>query len=232
MDRRTCLVTGASRGIGLAIAERFARDGWNLAIAARGAAALRAAAAKLEALGGACEAVAGDVGTPAGAAQVAERALARFGRIDVVVNNAGVAPRAVLENTSDDAYEQTLRANVSSVFYVSRAAWPRLKSQGGGTIVNLSSIASTDPFPGFVVYGACKAWVNVFTKALAEEGRPLGIRVFAVAPGAVETDMLRGAFPDFPRDQTLAPRDVADVVYALCQEPLRCASGQTVFVRK
>ena len=84
----------------------------------------------------------------------------------------------------------------------------------------------------FAAYGAAKAWVNLWSKALADEGRAYGIRVFAVAPGAVETQMLRGAFPDFPSNETLQPSDVADVIHALAQPACRYVSGQTVFVKK
>jgi 3-oxoacyl-[acyl-carrier protein] reductase len=107
-----------------------------------------------------------------------------------------------------------------------------MKSQGGGVLVNVSSMASVDPFRGFSIYGASKAWVNLFTQAIAEEGRPLGIRAFAVAPGAVETQMLRANFPDIPRDRTLEPADVAAVILSLCDERMRHCSGQTIFVRK
>jgi len=99
-------------------------------------------------------------------------------------------------------------------------------------IVNISSAASVDPFPGLVAYGGTKAWVNIWSKGLADEGRPLGIRVFAVAPGAVETKMLREAFPDFPADQTLDPMDVADMVFQLSLPECRYASGQTIMVQK
>ena len=99
-------------------------------------------------------------------------------------------------------------------------------------IISTSSCASVDPFPGFAAYGASKSWVNAWTKALAEEGRLIGIRVFAVAPGAVETRMLRDAFPEFPSDQTLQPSDVADVVFTVADPTCRHATGQTIFVKK
>ena len=107
-----------------------------------------------------------------------------------------------------------------------------MRQQRSGVIVNISSVASVDPFPGFSIYGACKAWVNLFTKALAAEGKPLGIRAYAIAPGAVETSMLRSAFPDFPADHTLRPDDIAAAIEAVCDDRLAHSSGQTIFVRK
>jgi len=232
MNTGICVITGASRGIGQATALRFARAGWNLVIAARDGAALQAAADRIGALGVACEALPVDVGTEAGARELIGLARQRFGRVDALVNNAGYAPLAPIERFTTEEFERTIAVNVAAVFHTTQAVWPMLKAQGGGTIVNVSSVASVDPFPGFSVYGACKAWVNLFTQAAAAEGRPLGIRVFAVAPGAVETAMLRRHFPQFPRDRTLDPDEVAAVIEQVCAAPLACASGQTIFIRR
>lgn len=232
MDLPVAIVTGASRGIGLATALRLGAGGHALVIAARNAAGLQSAVERLRHENVPCEAVPVDVGTPAGAREVVQIALTRFGRVDVLVNNAGAAPRAALESLTDEHFQQVISANVASVFYMTRGVWTHMRQRGGGVIVNVSSVASMDPFPGFSVYGAAKAWVNVFTRAVAEEGRPHGIRVFAVAPGAVETRMLRDNFPDFPADRTLDPTDVARVICALCEPTWTPACGQTIVVRK
>lgn len=232
MSAKTCLITGASRGIGLATARRFARQGYQIAAVARNRADLQAAADEVAALNTTCLPLAADVGVAAEARRVVQATIERFGRIDVLVNNAGRAPRAVITDFDPVEFEQTIAVNVAAVFHASQAAWPAMKTQHAGVIVNLSSRASVDPFPGFAVYGATKAWVNVFTLALATEGKPHGIRVFAVAPGAVETQMLRGAFPDFPPDRTLDPDDVAAVIESVCDERMASASGQTVFVQR
>lgn len=232
MNQRVCVISGASRGIGLATALRFARGGWGLVIAARQGAALQAAADRIGAAGAPCEALPVDVGTEAGARELIEVARRRFGRVDVLVNNAGYAPLAPIERFATEDFERAIAVNIAAVFYTTRAVWPTLKAQGGGTIVNVSSMASVDPFPGFSVYGACKAWVNLFTQATAAEGRPLGIRVFAVAPGAVETTMLREHFPEFPREATLDPDEVAGLIEHVCEPPMTHASGQTIFIRR
>jgi NAD(P)-dependent dehydrogenase (short-subunit alcohol dehydrogenase family) len=106
----------------------------------------------------------------------------------VLVNNAGTAPLCPLEQIDDKLLSDTLAVNVQAVVYTCRAAWPALQ-QSRGTIINISSVAAVDPFPGFSLYGATKAWVNAFTQALAGEGKPLGIRALCVGPGAVETRM-------------------------------------------
>ena len=107
-----------------------------------------------------------------------------------------------------------------------------MAEQGGGAIVNISSIAAYDAFPGFAAYGAAKAFVVAYTKSLAGEGKPCGIRVFGIAPGAVETDMLRDALPDFPEEQALDPGDVAAMVETVLLPAYRYSSGQTVIVTK
>lgn len=232
MSNRVCVVTGASRGIGLATALRFARSGSSVVIAARSASGLESAVAQIRETGAACEAVPVDVGTAAGARELIDVAKSRFGRIDVLVNNAGNAPLGSVAETTDEAFEECMRINTGSVFYCTRAAWPVMQGGGGGTIVNISSLASVDPFPGFAIYGGAKAWVNIFTRATAEEGKKCNIRVFAVAPGATETQMLRRHFKNIPPAQTLAPDDVAALIEACCGPALAHSVGQTILVRK
>lgn len=229
---KTSIITGASQGIGLAVALRFARRGWNVVAAARREADLVAAAGEVRAAGGTCEPVSVDVSRPADVRRLIETARGRFGRVDVLVNNAGVAPLAAIEELDSAAFDQLLAVNVAAVFHATQAVWPVMRAQGGGVIVNISSLASVDPFPGFAAYGASKAWVNLFSQALGAEGRAAGIRVFAVAPGAVETRLMRSAFPDFPGERALAPDDVAAVIESVCDERMAAAAGQTVFVRK
>lgn len=232
MAEHTCVITGASRGIGLAAALRFAHAGWNVAAAARRPHDLNAAAERIVEAGGRCLPVVADVGQPTEARRLIAAAHERFGRVDVLVNNAGAAPLATIEEITPEAFDQVQAVNIAAVFHTTRAVWPLMKARGGGLIVNISSLASVDPFRGFAVYGASKAWVNLFSQAMAAEGRPHGIRVFAVAPGAVETELMRSAFPDFPADKTLAPDQVAGVIVALWNDDLASCNGQTLFVRK
>jgi 3-oxoacyl-[acyl-carrier protein] reductase len=232
MPTRTCVITGASRGIGLATALRFAQSGCNIVAAARHAPALEDAVAQIRAGGAACEPVALDVARPADARRLIELAVRRFGRLDVLVNNAGYAVLKPLDQMSPQEFDQTTAINVAAVFHTTQAAWPIMKAQRAGVIINVSSLSSIDPFPGFAVYGASKAWVNLFSQATGAEGRQFGIRVYAVAPGAVETTMLRSIAPDLPPEHTLAPDEVAAVITKLCDEDLAPVSGQTIFVRK
>lgn len=226
------VVTGGGRGIGRAIAERFAQSGAQVIAAARSFKELEEIRSSIEASGGRCSVQTTDVGSAEEIESLVEQTLGQFGRVDVLVNNAGIAPQANIEDLDEALFETVLLVNMRAVYRACRAVWPAMKKQGGGVIVNISSVASVDPFPGFTAYGAAKAWVNAWTHGLANEGRPHGIRVYAVAPGAVETRMLRDPFPNFPADQALLPADVANMVYWLAQPECRYATGQTIFVRK
>ena len=226
------IVTGASRGIGRATAQRLARAGYRLTLVARDSAALRMSAHQLGRPTEACCEIAVDLLSFGATMQIVDRTLERFGRIDALINNAGIAPLADIASMSDAGFNSCLGLNVRTVFELTRAAWPAMLRQRGGVIVNVSSMASVDPFPGFAVYGACKAWVNLFTKAAASEGAPHGIRVYAVAPGAVETRMLREHFPDFPAAETLSPEDVAAAIERCILSRSAPDSGATIFVQK
>jgi NAD(P)-dependent dehydrogenase (short-subunit alcohol dehydrogenase family) len=231
LQGKCCIVTGAGRGIGRAIASRLTAAGANVLAGARTAADLDQTVAATRSNSGKCAGQVADVTDRPQVERLIARARSEFGRIDVLINNAGLAPLSPIASMSDDAFAACNAVNINAVFYACRAAWPDLTTSRG-CIINVSSVASVDPFPGFAVYGAAKAWVNLFTQAIAAEGKPVGIRAFAVAPGAVETAMLRGAFPDFPADQTLSPDDVAGLVEALLDERCRYASGQTILIRK
>ncbi len=232
MAARTCIVTGASRGIGLATALRFARQGCNIVAAARNAADLAEAEEKIAATDVGCRAVPADVSRREGVQQLVTAAIEQFGRVDVLVNNAGCAPLQPIDEMPDEAFDEVAALNMGAIFHATRAVWSIMKQQGGGVIVNVSSVASVDPFPGFALYGASKAWVNLFTQATAAEGKPLGIRVYAIAPGAVETRMMRALMPDLPDKHVLEPDTVAAVIESVVDPAWAPTTGQTIFVKK
>jgi len=232
MGQRVVVVTGGGRGIGRAVCERFASSGDQVVAVARTAEQLEQTRSAIEKSGGMCHTCKADVTASDQVDALMGECVERFGKVDVLVNCAGVAELSTIEELDGDTFDRIFAVNMRAIYLTCRAVWPVMRKRGTGVIVSISSMASVEPFPGFAAYGASKAWVNLWTKALAEEGRPLGIRVFAVAPGAVETSMLRGAFPDFPADQTLDPSDVAGVVCAVAEPACQYATGQSVFLKK
>lgn len=226
------IVTGAGRGIGRAIARTLAAAGAQVAIASRTAEQLAETRRCIEMDGGRALAVVSDVTEEDAVQRLVAETRETFGPPTILVNNVGFAPLARIEQMEPAVFDRVLRTNVRSVFLCCRAVWPDMREAGGGAIVNISSVAALDPFPGFAAYGAAKAFVNLYTKALAAEGQADGIRVYAVAPGAVNTDMLRGAFPDFPEEQALEPLEVASLVETLLSPACRFVSGQTIQIQK
>jgi len=190
---RIALVTGASRGIGRAIALELAEAGADLVINARGSAALDAVAAEVRARGRDVEAVPADVATEAGAPLVVERAVARFGRVDVLVNNAGKgSPKRLLDLTEED-WHASFELNFMSAVRLSLACVPLMRARGGGRIVNISSRVGRQPDPYFAPYAAAKAALINFTKSLANAFSRDGILSNCVLPGLVRTEAVEEA---------------------------------------
>jgi NAD(P)-dependent dehydrogenase (short-subunit alcohol dehydrogenase family) len=231
MTSPVAIITGAGSGIGRATAIELAKThGHRVVLCGRRREPLEETA-KLAGNGLAIE---GDVSKPADVARLVEQALAQFGRIDVVVNNAGFAPVGTVEELSLDKWRAILDTNLSAAFYLIKAVWPVFKRQRGGVIVNISSLAARDPFAGLGAYGAAKAGLNLLSLALAREGAADNIRVYTVAPGAVETQMLRGIVSQdqLPPQQTLDPADIARVIAQCAAGDLRYSSGEVIWVHK
>ncbi len=234
LSGKTAVITGAGRGIGRAIARRLAVHGANVVITSRTADQLDETRRLIERGGGGGRvfAMTADVSQRADVEKLFAETTGLFGTVDVLVNNAGVAPVAEIEDMEPEMFDHLIEANIRSVYLCSRAAWPMMRANGGGVIVNIASVAAYDPFPGFAAYGAAKAFVVAYTKNLAREGAAAGIRVYAVAPGAVETPMLRSAFPDFPGEKALNADEVAAMVETMLSPAFRHSSGQTVTIMR
>lgn len=234
MAEHVTLITGGSSGIGLATAHRFAREGYQILLTARNANKLRQAADQLQQNFPAtriqtCDA---DLNDPDSPRKIVKQLQRDFSRIDVLVNAAGYASSIPFDQLSPAEFDLTMNTNVRGLFFLTQAVWPIMARQRAGIIVNVSSLAAVDPFPGFSAYGSSKAWVDLFTKALANEGREFGIRAYSIRPGAVETPMLRGLFPDFPADQTVTAEEVAEAIWGITTEPFRLSSGQAIAVTR
>jgi 3-oxoacyl-[acyl-carrier protein] reductase len=221
---KVALVTGASRGIGRSIALTLAQAGADVAVCSQSG-KLDEVTKAITALGRRVHAEAADVGDAAHCERLVRNTERVLGRIDLLVNNAGIALRKSMAEMSDEDFDRTLRVNLSSAFYLSRRALASLRANRG-RIVNVSSISATMGTPRLTAYCASKWGVNGLTKALAEELKPEGIFVAAVLPGSVDTDMLEGS--GFA--PAMGPDEVANVVRYLCAEAPFAMTGSLVEV--
>lgn len=229
---RAIIITGAGRGIGRATAVQLARQGWRLALVARTESELNETA---RLCGDARVMVAAvDVRDSAKVADVVLRAEREFGRVEALAHCAGVAPMQSIESMNDQTWRDVIDTSLSAAFYFCRALWPIWRRQAGGTAVLVSSQAARDPFKGFAAYGAAKAAVNLFGAALSREGADFGVRVHIIAPGAVETTMLRSLFTpqQIPAASTLDAADVAAVIVQCLGGDLRHTNGEVIYVHK
>lgn len=227
---RVAIVAGASSGIGRAAAVALAEAGYAVAVLARRGDLLQSLVDELD--GEEALALPTDVTDAAAVDRAVEAVLAKWGRVDAVVNAAGDAPLQPIEKITPELWRQCVDSNLSSVIYMTRAVWPTMQKQKGGVVVNVSSMASIDPFRGFNIYAAAKAGVNMFTHCCADEGEKRGIRAVALAPGAVETAMLRRNFSEkvLPREKTLSPDEVAQVIVGCITGERAFTSGETIQV--
>ena len=208
-----CMVTGASSGIGLAIARRLAGDGARLSLVARSQAGLVKAAASLGAEAGEPVIVPADLMHREGVVRAVQTTVDALGGIDVLVNAAGAATFKPLGEMSEAEWDETIDTNLKAVFHACQAVLPHMLARGRGDIVNIASIAAHQGFPGGVAYCASKAGLLGFAKALATEVRQQGVRVITVSPGAVDTPLWDKAGGDLDRKRMLTPEDVAEAVY-------------------
>lgn len=207
------VVTGASRGIGRAIAASLAGAGARVAGCARHASG---------------DVLACDVASPEQVARFAERVTADYGVPSVLVNNAGIAARGRLEDTSVETWDGVVNANLRGTFLVTRAFLPAMRARGSGRIIQIASISGRQGTAGLTAYCAAKHGVVGLTRALAEELRADGIAVNAVCPGSVDTEMLRVGMPGAKPD--MSPEDVAGVVLYLAAYAPAAMTGSCVDV--
>jgi glucose 1-dehydrogenase len=190
-NNKVAVVTGGTRGLGLAIAQELARSGYAVVVASRSQQAVDAAVAQITSAGGRAAGLAVDVSSLPEQQALAAKAVATFDRLDVWVNNAGTAgPYGPTLALDPAAFEQVVRTNILGVYYGSVAAMRIFQAQGSGKLINLVGRGYNGPVPWQNAYGSSKSWVRSFTLALAEETRASGVGVFAFNPGMVLTDLL------------------------------------------
>lgn len=237
---KVAIITGSSRGIGRSIAESFARERAHVVLNGRKTLSkqLEDLAEGMASYGVDALVVRGDVGQAQTAHRLIQQTVDRFGRIDILVNNVGISPMASIEEITEEEWDEVLRVNLKSAFLCSKAVLPQMKEQRSGVIINISSGSAKSGGVG-AHYAASKGGMNTFTKSLAFEGAPYGIRANAIAPGPIETEMAESIFSDdrkrfltsvIPLGRLGSSQDVADAVVFLCSDAASFITGEILEV--
>jgi len=242
MAQRVALVTGATSGIGRACALRLAADGFAVVVGGRSAERAAEVVDEITAGGGTATTALGDVAEPDYGDAAVAATVAAHGRLDVLVNAAGVITRSDAEGTTDDEWHRIMSTNVDGLFRASRAALPAIRAAGGGTIVNISSTNGLVGAAGLAAYCASKGAVTNLTRAMALDHAAEGIRVNAVCPGAVDTRMLYSEgsgtvdevrdrnLPDIPEGRIPDGSEVAELVAFLADDRSRHITGANISI--
>jgi NAD(P)-dependent dehydrogenase (short-subunit alcohol dehydrogenase family) len=237
-SQKVALVTGAARGIGLAAAKRFLADGWRVALLDIEGALLESALAALKQPDNTL-ALTCDVSDAAGVTKAIAAITGRFGRLDALVNNAGIAVFTPVLETSDADWSRIMAVNLTGPFLCTKAAAPVMREHGGGAIVNITSISAVRASTLRSAYGTSKAGLAHLTKQLAVEFASLGIRVNGVAPGPVETAMakavhtpeIRADYHDaIPLNRYGLEEELAEAIFFLCSDRASYITGQILAV--
>lgn len=239
LEGKKALVTGASRGIGRAIALALAAEGADVAVNYAGSeAAAKEVAAEIEAMGRKAFVIQADISSNAAATEMIDKVVAEFGRIDILVNNAGITRDGLLMRMKEEDWDAVLTTNLKGVFNCTKASIKYMMKQRAGHIVSISSVVGLMGNAGQANYAAAKAGVIGFTKAVAKEVAARGITVNAVAPGFIQTDMTKvlsekvveGMKASIPLARLGDPEDIAKAVVFLASDDASYITGQTLNV--
>ena len=238
LNGKTAIVTGASRGIGAAIAHRLCEVGANVVICSRSTETISETATTLKDKGYSIHAMAADISKKEDVEALVEKTIEQFSQIDILVNNAGITRDMLLMRLKDEDWEAVLQTNLTGTMYCTRAVLRPMIRQKSGNIINISSVIGLMGNPGQASYAAAKAGIIGLTKTTAKEVGTRGITVNAIAPGFITTDMTAQIPEEFqeklleliPLQNFGAPEDVADAVCFLVSDAARYITGQTLQV--
>jgi NAD(P)-dependent dehydrogenase (short-subunit alcohol dehydrogenase family) len=242
LQGETALITGGGTGLGRAIALAFAREGANVSVAGRRLEPLEEVVREIEQGGGKALAIGCDVSNAQEAARAVAETTARFGRLTILVNNAGTLHVSTIETIPEEEWDRVMTVNVKGPFLMSRAALPELRKAGGGSIVNIGSILGLIGAKERAAYCASKGGVTMLTKAMALDHAHENIRVNCICPAIVETDLVRGLFDRAPDGDALRraraaliplgrmgkPEDVAEMAVFLASRESSWMSGAAI----
>jgi NAD(P)-dependent dehydrogenase (short-subunit alcohol dehydrogenase family) len=239
---QSALITGGGTGMGRAIALAFSREGASVTVAGRRIEKLREVVSEVEKQGGQALAVSCDVTQSKNAGRAVQESVARFGRLDVLVNNAGALHVSTVESISEEDWDRIMLVNLKGPFLMSRAALPALRKAGGGSIINIGSILGLIAMKGRAAYGASKGGVTMLTKAMALDYAHEKIRVNCICPSLVETELIRDLFgsgsegeavrrsriAQIPLGRMGRPEDVADMAVFLASKESSWVTGVAI----
>jgi NAD(P)-dependent dehydrogenase (short-subunit alcohol dehydrogenase family) len=212
---KIAVVTGSSSGIGKAIALTFAKEGARVVVAARRRALCEKVVTQIQEGGGEAIAIQTDVADEAQVERLIAETAKRFGQLDILINNAGIGGGGRIADTSTETFDQVINTNLRGTFFCCRAGFRQMQKTGGGTIINMSSVAGVQAWAGTGIYSASKHAIMGLTKALADEGRPHKIKVSAICPGGVADELVDASPKEIERSEKISPFDIAETAVYL-----------------
>lgn len=215
LSGQVAIVTGSSSGIGKAIALRFGEEGAKVVVAARRLSLCQKVKEQICEKGGEATVVQTDVSEEAQVQRLMEETLRHYGRVDILVNNAGIFGGGRIVDTQTKVFDEVMNVNLRGTFFCCRAAFTQMENQGGGVIINMSSVAGVQAWAGTGTYSASKHGVMALTKSLADEGRPRNIRVSAICPGGVADELVDAGPEAILESEKISPYDVAETAVYL-----------------
>lgn len=215
LQGKVAIVTGSSSGIGKAIALRFGEEGAKVVVAARRKSLCEQVARQICQKGGDAYVIQTDVSHERQVDTLFGKTIQQYGRVDIIVNNAGIFGGRRVAETTTKAFDDVMSVNLRGTFFCCRAAFKHMKKQGGGVILNMSSVAGVQAWAGTGAYSASKHGVMALSRALAEEGRPFRIRVSAICPGGVADELVDASQEEILRSEKISPFDIAETAIYL-----------------